>query len=463
MRWKDLVILAAILFFALATRLWRLSVPAGFYFDEIYHISAAQLLTQGRILDAFSPLLSNQEGLPPFDWLHPPLAKYFQAAALAIWPLQAWAWRLPSVLISLLTVLLFYFLCRIVLRLFLVQIKDKAAKQISGTVSLATTGLLVVSGLFLMQSRLAMNDVFALFFELLFLLLYFHYYRLSQERQALERRSKLYLLALGISAGLALACKWTTALPYAALLLWELWRLWRFYSKPKLRAQRWRQLPFLVFSLLLTPAFIYFLTYLPFFLDGGSYPDFFRLQQTILHSHLSNPNSHPYASPALTWPLNWRPVWYWTDPSLISDGTWTSNIYLLENPLLSLYFLGGLVLILAKLLLGGKKFFSISQGERPLLYLLLILNLSSFLPLQLVERPLFLYHYLLTLPFNLLLSAYLLLKVLAPLPPAKQKAYLFNFLAWPLVFFLLYYPHWVALPVPQAFANATYFFLKSWK
>lgn len=165
------------------------------------------------------------------------------------------------------------------------------------------------------------------------------------------------------------------------------------------------------------------------------------------------------------WLFNWRSVWYWTDLSLLEDAIWTSNIYALENPLLSLYFILTLLFFALRFILPQlKKKMPFFQGEKEILQLIFFINLTSYLPLIFVERTLFLYHYLIVLPFNILLLSYLVLRLLFEWVEQKKRAiYLFNIIFWPLFFFILFYPNWVALAVPNSFANATYFFLKSWK
>jgi hypothetical protein len=45
----------------------------------------------------------------------------------------------------------------------------------------------------------------------------------------------------------------------------------------------------------------------------------------------------------------------------------------------------------------------------------------------------------------------------------KKRALIFNFLFWPILVALIFYPHWVALPVPESAAASLYFFLPSWQ
>ena len=70
---RDALILLAIVVFALIFRLWRLDIPRGQHFDEVYH---------GRSATEF--LSAWQEGWDRdvYEWTHPMLAKYLIAAGI---------------------------------------------------------------------------------------------------------------------------------------------------------------------------------------------------------------------------------------------------------------------------------------------------------------------------------------------------------------------------------------------
>ena len=170
--------------------------------------------------------------------------------------------------------------------------------------------------MFLVQSRIAMNDIFVLFFTLMAIFIYVIY---------LANKKSLMLLVSGALFGLALASKWSA-----------LWILLFLLIKELLMLKSIKKIPFLLFSLLLTPAFVYLLVYLPMFWQGQNLSDFLVLQKTILLSQLTNPSAHLYSSNPLIWVLNLRPVWYFTVPVSV---TWSANIYALDNPLLGLYMI----------------------------------------------------------------------------------------------------------------------------
>jgi predicted membrane-bound dolichyl-phosphate-mannose-protein mannosyltransferase len=70
---RDALIALALIVFALVFRLWRLEVPRGHHFDEVYHArSAAEFLSAWK----------NDWNRDVYEWTHPMLAKYLIAAGI---------------------------------------------------------------------------------------------------------------------------------------------------------------------------------------------------------------------------------------------------------------------------------------------------------------------------------------------------------------------------------------------
>lgn len=434
---KEIVIFTLILLFALFSRLFRLGYPGSMYFDEVYHVPAAMMLGDGNFQTPFDFSQSTYDGQNVADWLHPPLAKYFQALSMDVFGKNPVAWRLPSLVFSMGTMVVFYFLLRFIAYNFLFKDRSTAEKQDSA-VNMALLGSFFFSldFLFFVQSRIAMNDVFLLFFLVSAILLYCVYLR--------DKKPWLLFLT-GVVLALALATKWTA-----------LWIILLIFAKEFLVLKDYKKLPFLIFSLLLTPIFIYVLSYLPMFIGGRNLADFLLLQKTIAISHLSNPSTHLYSSKPLAWIFNLRSVWFFTADRGAGLST---NIYALENPLLNLYYL--LALLLTTLFLFMERKASL---RRKILSLLFLLYLFSFAPWLIFSRLMFIYHYLPAMPFLIALLSYFLINFFDKIEDQKQKrAIVFNVLFWPFFIFILFYPHLTALSVPTSFANAVYFLLPFWR
>lgn len=438
MNLKELVIFTLILFFALFARLWRLDYPTGMYFDEVYHVPAAMMMSNGDFVRPFDFMQSSYDGQNVADWLHPPLAKYFQALSIYFFGKNPLAWRLPSVIFSLFSLIVFYFFLRFLgQEFFFKKEKNEIRNDLSIDLALSGSFLLSLDGLFLVQSRIAMNDVFLLFFILVAVFFYCAY--LISKKYSL-------LFGSGFFLGLALASKWTA-----------IWLILLFFVREFLPLKNFKKLPFLFFSLLLTPLFIYLLSYSPMFFVGYKFSDFLVLQKTIVLSQLGNPSFHLYSSEPLSWLLNLRPVWFFVNNNL--NKSWTANIYALDNPLLNFYLLLSLFITILYL-------FSEKENNllKKIVTLLFSLYLLSFAPWLVFSRPMFIYHYLPAIPFLIALLAYFLVNFFRKTKEiSKKRAWLFNLLFWPFLFFIIFYPHWTALRVPSDFAKAVYFFVPNWR
>ena len=426
MKRKKWLGLAIVLVIAACLRLWRLNFPEQAYFDEIYHLPAVKMMAAGDFQTPFE--WWHQADWPIyFDWLHPPLAKYIQAAFIKILPqLPALvAARLAAVVFALLSLAVFYSLVKTIFK--------------NQRYALLATVWLASDGLFLVQSRIVMNDIFYLFFSLLVVLCYVRY---------LQNRQLSDLWLTGLILGLALASKWTAVWLCLFIVIKESWSL--------VKRQAGRQLPYLLFSLLLTPLMVYLLSFWPYFQSGKSLADWWQLQNQIWHFQWHLAASHPYQSMALTWPLNWRPVKYWQQAS-INEGL-NSSIYAQLNPCFSL-----MVLIFPLLLVLPSTRRRLKDKLSANYYLFLSLFLVSFLPWQLVSRPLFLYHFLPAVPYLIIILSWPIYQVLQSLSSQQRQAWLFNLYFWPIVCALLYYPHWVGLAVPSDLATALYFYPTNWR
>ena len=122
--------------------LLRPRLPDEEYFDEVYHAKTA---------------LQYLNGEPPTEWVHPPTAKLLIAVPVWLFGYHPWAWRLAPAIAGTLLAGVFLLLARRVLP------SERAA--------LLATLVLLCDGVFLVQSRVAMTNVFAVLFQLLSVLL----------------------------------------------------------------------------------------------------------------------------------------------------------------------------------------------------------------------------------------------------------------------------------------------------
>jgi dolichyl-phosphate-mannose--protein O-mannosyl transferase len=275
-----IVVLAAAVF-----RLPGLSYPTEEYFDEVYHAKTA---------------LQYLRGQDPTEWVHPPTAKLLIATGVAAFGYKPWAWRLAPALAGILLAPVFLLLARRVLA------TERAA--------LFATLLLLLDGVYLVQSRIAMTNVFAVLFQLLSALLLLS--------AVLEERLGFRAMALaGLALGLALSTRWTSLWAWGFLGL-------VFLAVRGRRALAGRELALAVLAFAAVPAVVYLLSYVPWMRQGHSVWDVLRTQRDIWGYHANLTASHTYFSPWWTWPALYRPTWYFW----FSGEGYVRGIVALGNP-----------------------------------------------------------------------------------------------------------------------------------
>jgi len=154
-----------LLLVSVAFRVLWLDVPDGYgtggalIFDEAYYVNVARVLLgwpQGP--DPSNPTWPNAvPGVDPNSGV-PPLAKLMITGSMLLFGDNAWGWRLPSVMMGTLSILMFYLLM----------------KRMSGNgrFSLLAAFLLGFDTLIFVDSRIAILDIFSLGFMILGFYLY---------------------------------------------------------------------------------------------------------------------------------------------------------------------------------------------------------------------------------------------------------------------------------------------------
>jgi len=284
---RDLAIALLFTLAAAVFRLPRLAVPGEEVFDEVYHAKTA---------------LQYLNGESPTEWVHPPTAKLLIAVGVWLFGYVPWAWRLIPALAGVALAPVFYLFARRVL------VTERAA--------VLATVLLLCDGVYLVQSRIAMTNIFAVLFQVssaLFIL-----------RAALRPRlSAPDMAAAGLFLGLALSTRWTSlwAAGFLGLVLLAVRRL---------RIIKPRELTLTVLAFLVLPVGIYVLSYVPWMRQGHELKELLPLQKAIWRYHADLRATHPYFSRWYTWPLLYRPTWYYFKQT----GETIRGIVALGNPAL---------------------------------------------------------------------------------------------------------------------------------
>jgi len=394
-------------------RVTRLNVPNQFHFDEVYHAFTAQEMLKGNVA-AWEWWNTPPEGVA-YEWTHPPLSKHFMVLSMQIFGQNPFAFRFPGVIFG-------------VANIYLVFLLAKKLLPKNNNLPLLATALYSLETLSFVQSRIAMNDTYMLFFILVAL------YSLLQKKYP----------ASAFSFALALATKWSAI--YTAPLLLVAFIL---YQKPKFT-------DFLKIGIwyLIIPLNIYLVVYLPFFTSGHSWPQFIQLQKQMYWYHTRLVATHDYSSPWWSWPLMLRPVWYFVK----YQDNLRANIYALGNPFV---FWGGLVALIYSISASFREW-RVRRLSRNGVSIAILLTgyLAFLLPWSLSPRIMFLYHYLPSIPFMVIILAWAVLQIYQS--GTRGQLLVTCYLLLVAGAFLLLYPHLTALPIHQNWSNL-YYLLPSWR
>ncbi len=386
--------LILILVFAFFSRVYQLGRPQREYFDEVYHAFTARLMLKGdpKAWEWWNP---HPEGFA-YEWSHPPLAKLGMQLGMLVFGENAFGWRLPAALLGTLSVLLVYLLAKEIFKDYLV--------------GLFSALVFSLDGLFLVASRIGMNDIYVLFFSLLSIYLFI--------------KDKYFFSALAL--GLAFSSKWSA--------LWVLPILVSSFFVFKKRVA----LPYLWFLVL--PPLVYVSSYTQMFLTGHSFDIFWGVQKQMWWYHTGLEATHPYTSPWWSWPFLLRPVWLYTNS--FPDGK-VANIYFLGNPVV---FWFGVLAVFYSLYLSWKNRFK-------KLAWVIFSYFVFFVPWAVAPRIMFLYHYLPSVPFMSMVLGFVLRRDF-------DKALIFFTIA--AFVFAYFYPHLTGIPITKAL-DISYYWFDSWR
>ena len=295
-RFRHLAPISIIIGFALTLRLWRLNLPKGYIFDEVYYAkNAASLITDGVEL--------NEQGESEFV-VHPPLGKWLIGIGIKLFGNNEFGWRVIAALVGSASVLLIYL---IVQRLFNSLFLSNIA-----------AALFALDGLHLVMSRVALLDIFLMFF----ILLTFY----------LILRNDLWLS--GVVIGLAAATKWSAVfvIPFLILLTVNIGGA-NFATWGKRFSQ-----------FVLTPMGIYLLSWSGWIIsskgwarDSGSnlFSSLWNYHIEIMNFHRGLTEQHAYAANPWSWLVLGRPTsFYYETPKNCGAQTCSQEILAIGTPIL---------------------------------------------------------------------------------------------------------------------------------
>lgn len=416
--------LLIILVVAFAVRIYRISEPPKYYFDEVYHAVTAKLYARNDPA-GYEWWHPAPEPDTAIEWLHPPIAKLTQAVGIKIFGENALGWRVSSVLFSLGVISATYYLA---LQLFKV-------KRIAVVAAL----LVSIDGLLLAQARLAMNDIHVVFFIVLSLIAYAKF---REEKKSLQQK-KLLLLS-GLFAGLATSTKWSGVFVIGIYGLDQVLlaiKTWKFPSAFDL-------FKFFI-AWIFVPIVVYVLSFSQFWIQGHTVAQFVELHKQIWYYQTHLTATHPFQSAPLQWIFDIRPVWLYVD---YSHQGMIGNIYNMGNPVI---FYGGLLSLLWL-------FAKCVHRYRWESWFLFLSYLSVWVLWLFSPRIMFFYHYAPAVPFLCIGLAVILHEWMN----SKKKAlriWAYSVLGLAIVWFAVFYPNLTGIPVPTQFAEKVYVAIPSWR
>jgi hypothetical protein len=438
-----------------------LSPPNGQVFDEIYFP-----------VDAYNDIKGIEQCRPTtagcrFNYFdpEPPLAKMFIAAGE--WGygwyrahfegasgdyidlgFNTFGWRIAACIFGTLCIPMMYLFARRLWpnRLF----------------AIAAATLVCFDGMFFIQSRIGMIDIFPVFF---ILLAYFLYLVHIQSRT--PRGSLISLVALGVVLGIGVASKWIVLAAFASIVFLMIVRVirrnvdfhlgppgdpfWSWGRGEGSAVPGGARLPVYLavaaVALVAIPSVIYVESWYPFFARGQFHnlADLIEYQRQSFAYHATLKATHPYGSPWWSWPLLARPVLYYAEYTNLGIDHWTGQQLIarmsnLGNPWIWWTSLPCVISL---------PYFIVRYRSFPATVILLGF-ITQYLPWSQISRVVFMYHMFGGLIFMILALAFVLAHFSEQLSSPGRLLLMANHLGIAVLFFFYFYPVWTALPLSGA-------------
>jgi dolichyl-phosphate-mannose-protein mannosyltransferase len=379
-------------------RFWGLGRFNGFVFDEIYYAKFANnYLTNTKFFNS-----------------HPPLSQYLIAIGIWIGDRLPIGQNTTNTLTGSLRSTFSYRWINALFGSFIPPLVAALAYQLNRKISYAFLAALFLSldGLFLVDSRYALNNIFLIFFGILGQLLVV----LASSTRS-QRNYQLLIFFAGIAFGASVACKWNgLSFLIGIYALITTAKIWKSIS-PHLQFPGISNSLFdglasihiveIVVSLIIVPITCYSLLWIPHLIQNPT-PNFLDVQWSILNYHEMVKNGstiHSYCSKWYSWPLLMRPLAYYFKeykPNYYYD------VHAMGNPLLWWFafiaVLGCIWLILKNFWLITNKTTIDQTILSPIkspninhisITIFVMLNYAvNLLPWAKVTRCLFIYHYM---------------------------------------------------------------------
>jgi dolichyl-phosphate-mannose--protein O-mannosyl transferase len=436
--------------------------PNGQVFDEIYFgVFAHDDLKGIAYFDPEPPL--SKLIIASGEWLDGWFLTTFEGAHgnYADLGFNTFGWRIMSAIFGSLVVPLMYLFAR--------QLWSNRAFAI------AAATLVCFDGMFFVQSRIGMIDIFPIFLIMLSYTLFLVHLRSRTERDAI-----VTLLMTGVAIGLAIAAKWISLAALATIVFFLVMRpVLRSFGitlGTGERAWRWgltedaglpgkargsRYVPIAMVAFVAIPLVIYLASWIPFFTrhQFHNLAELVDYQKQAYIYHATLTATHPYGSPWFSWPFLYRPVAYYYEYQGLGIDAAThhplvAGIVDLGNPVI---WWASIPAVLAL------PYFVLRHRSFPAA-VILVGFISQYLPWSRITRVIFLYHMFGGLIFMVLALAFVLVRMQQAGPVTvdlfgdrmvfSTRYLVVAYLAVVVLAFLFFYPVWTGLPISdQSYLN----------
>ncbi len=377
------------------------------YFDEVYFARTAY---------------DYLKGIPIYEWSHPPLGKLIQALPVLITKeFTPFNYRVMGNIAGILMVVVMYLFGHAMFR------RRKYATM--------AALLMVFDNFHLTQTRLGTVDSFLALFILTSFFFMFLYMK--------KDRKWWQLLLSGIFIGCAIATKWTGL--FAGLGLAIIYFIYKFKTKEKWIPFLIRGFAFFIIIPLLIYGTSYFITPNVNGLEKNNVTSLVKKTDSMYEYHSNVKQDHPFSSNWYTWPVTYKPIWYYTNDV---DSTHKQTIVALGNILI--WWPG----IIAFFILP---YFIVKKKNKKSLFLLISIT-SMLLPFVFINRPMFIYHYFIIIPFVMLAIVNLFYQINKT---GKKDMLMLLYLIAVIIVFTIYYPVSSGQVATKEYIDATKLF-DSW-
>lgn len=427
------------------------------YFDEIYHSRTGYEFI---------------EKLKVYEWTHPPLGKVIISWGISLFGMNPFGWRFFGTLFGVLMLPCIY--------LFGKRMFGKTLYAGIATVAFA------FDFMHFAQTRISTIDTYITIFVILMYYFMYRYYMSSFYDKKLWKTLGTLFMS-GLFMGLGIASKWPgvyAAIGLAIILFITLIQRYKefVYANEQIDSGNATReylhisrvfTKYTVITLLscvvffvIVPLIIYLVSYIPYYATNSLYPvrsgirilndsklaaflmpdnkfgnycaAVVQNQLDIFNYHAKLVSTHPYSAPWYTWPLDIRPIFYY---SASFGGYVRAGISSFGNP--AVWWGGFLALCYAIYTLPRKV-------NRNGLFLI-IAWAAQIVPWMFVSRTTYIYHYFPCVPFIVLLIAHFF--------ESREGGRFINkgiiaFIVAVLVLFVLFYPILSGLPVDYRWAKA---------